>query len=216
MWRLDRDDLPFQDAQACRRPMKTVTLGHDLHGSRGRVASIDVVKPALCAWATTQRQTGGGAVESAQRATVRRPVVEPSERGARHLGSLYWSTVERSTAGIVRVRATAEGHELRVLGRGPVLLSFRTCEVSAANGAIECRYPIAGGCLARVPAGALTLAQRANGSTELSSVITGFVPRLAARPGRPHWTGALYGHVQARVHVAISRRYFISLARQCR
>jgi hypothetical protein len=42
----------------------------------------------------------------------------------------------------------------------------------------------------------------------MRSTITGFFPRLAARQGEPDWTGALYSHVQSRIHVAVSRRYF--------
>ena len=42
-----------------------------------------------------------------------------------------------------------------------------------------------------------------------AATIRGFYPRLAAREGRSDWTGALYSHVQSRIHVAISRRYFM-------
>ena len=74
-------------------------------------------------------------------------------------------------------------------------------------------YPITGGLLARRPAGSITLTQSGRDTVELSSRISGFVPRLAARPGRPPWTGTLYEQVQSRIHVAISRRYFSRLAR---
>ena len=39
-------------------------------------------------WSSTQRQTGAGAVESAQRAHVGAPVVETTDDGARRLGEL--------------------------------------------------------------------------------------------------------------------------------
>ena len=57
------------------------------------------------------------------------------------------------------------------------------------------------------------LTQSGRDTVELSSRISGFVPRLAAKPGRPPWTGTLYDQVQSRIHVAISRRYFSRLAR---
>jgi hypothetical protein len=45
----------------------------------------------------------------------------------------------------------------------------------------------------------------------LRSTITGFYPRLAAREGKSDWTGGLYSLVQSRIHVAVSRRYFVRL-----
>ena len=168
----------------------------------------------LTRWSSAQRQTGAGAVESAQRAVVTSPVVEETDEGARRLGALYWSTVERSTLHLVQVRPAGESLELRLLGCGPLLLRFREPESTVVDGSVECRYPIAGGFLARYPAGAITLAQQKVDGVEVSSVISGFFPRLAAKPGRPHWTGALYAQVQSRIHVAISRRYFEDLARR--
>ncbi len=48
---------------------------------------------------------------------------------------------------------------------------------------------------------------------ELRSAIRGFYPTLAAHAGRRNRTGALYNTVnKSRIHVAISRRYFASLA----
>ena len=44
--------------------------------------------------------------------------------------------------------------------------------------------------------------------SELRATIDGFFPRLGGRPGGPAWTGALYRHVQQRIHTSISRRYF--------
>ena len=45
-------------------------------------------------------------------------------------------------------------------------------------------------------------------AVELRATIDGFFPRLGGRPGGPAWTGALYRHVQQRIHTSISRRYF--------
>ncbi len=163
-------------------------------------------------WWSTQRQREDGAVESTQVARVPKPVVETSDAGAALLGRRYWETVRRATGGIVRARETAGSLELRLFTRGPVLLSFGAPELSSTRERVECRYPIKGGLLARAPTGAITLAQDQHGEVELSSRITGFFPRLGARPGRPDWTGALYAHVQSRIHVAISRRYFAGLA----
>jgi len=64
---------------------------------------------------------------------------------------------------------------------------------------VSCRYLIAGGLLARAPAGALTLTQS---TSELRAAVTEFTPRL--RPG-------LYTQLQRRIHVAVSRRYFDAL-----
>jgi hypothetical protein len=68
-----------------------------------------------------------------------------------------------------------------------------------------------GGLLARHAAGAITFAQTSLPRPSIRSTITGFFPRLAARQGEPDWTGALYSHVQSRIHVAVSRRYFARL-----
>jgi hypothetical protein len=48
--------------------------------------------------------------------------------------------------------------------------------------------------------------ERAGDWLHLRSTIAGFFPALAARPGEPDSTGALYSQVQRRVYLAISRR----------
>jgi hypothetical protein len=68
-----------------------------------------------------------------------------------------------------------------------------------------------GGLLARRAAGEITFAQASLPRPSMRSTITGFFPRLAARQGEPDWTGALYSHLQSRIHVAVSRRYFARL-----
>lgn len=163
-------------------------------------------------WETSQRQTPCGAVESEQRVVIATPVVAFDRTGAAALGSRYWGEVERATLGLVRARRNGEGVELRVFGRWPVLLSFGPQEIEVTPHSIRCRIPINGGLLAERPAGELSLAQLDGDRLELRSAIHGFYPALAAREGRPHWTGALYGLVQSRIHIAISRRYFARLA----
>jgi hypothetical protein len=92
-----------------------------------------------------------------------------------------------------------------------VLLRFGTPTVSVEEGEVRCTYAILGGLLARRPAGEISFAQRTSGETELCSTIRGFFPQLAARPDRPRWHGTLYGQLQRRIHLAVSRRYFARL-----
>jgi hypothetical protein len=165
----------------------------------------------LHGWETESRQREDGAIESRQRALAPRPVVEPSEGGARRLGRVYWAVVERFTRGLVRSRERPDGVELVILRRGPVLLRFGTPTVSVEEDEVRCTYPILGGLLARRPAGEISFAQRTSGETELCSTIRGFFPQLAAHPDRPRWHGTLYGQVQRRIHLAVSRRYFARL-----
>jgi len=143
-----------------------------------------------------------GAIESDERALLRRLVVARSEDGARQLGERYWLEVTRGSRGIVRPRLTASGVELRLLWRGPCLLRFGRPERSFDTSAVTCRYPILGGLLARRPGGWLTLTQIEQPEPELRAAVNGFVPRLSSR---------LYEQVQRRLHLAISRRYFIGL-----
>lgn len=163
-------------------------------------------------WAASHRQTAGGAVESEQRVALDAPVVTFDDAGARELGEHYWREVDRTTHGLVRLRRSGGGIELRLLGRGPVLLSFAPPELEAAPHSVRCTFPIRGGLLAQRPAGELSFSQLDGERLELRSAIRGFFPALAAREGEPHWTGALYNLVQSRLHVAISRRYFARLA----
>jgi hypothetical protein len=136
---------------------------------------------------------------TSESATLARPVVQRTEEGARRLGDRYWVEVARTSRGLVRPLRTDTGVELRVLGRGPVLLRLAGPEVAVDDECVSCRYRIVGGLLARAPAGVLTLTQS---SSELRAAVTEFTPRL--RPG-------LYTHLQRRFHVAVSRRYFGAL-----
>ena len=162
-------------------------------------------------WETWQRQTGDGAVESEQRVALREPVVEFSLDGAVSLGQVYWHEVERVTRRLVRSRERNGSLELRLFGQGPVLLRFGRPALKATKVLALCSYPIEGGLLARRPAGEIVFAQCGGSEPAIRSTIRGFFPRLAARQGQPNWTGALYSHVQSRIHVAISRRYFARL-----
>jgi len=162
-------------------------------------------------WETRQRQTNDGAVESEQRADLRAPVVEFSEAGAEQLGYAYWREVERTTRRLVRARERRGSVELRLLGRGPALLRFGAPTIEATSTLACCRYPIRGGLLAQRSEGEILFEQADGPSPVLRSAIRGFFPRLAARQGRPDWTGALYNRVQSRIHVAVSRRYFARL-----
>ena len=167
---------------------------------------------SLADWETSQRQLPDGAVESEQRVTLSAPAVAFDDAGATALGERYWREVERATHGLVRARHTAQGVRLRLLGRGPVLLSFAPPRLEAETHRVHCSFPISGGRLARRAAGELTFAQVDGDRVELRSAIRGFYPSLAAHEGRRDWTGALYNSLQSRIHVAISRRYFASLA----
>jgi hypothetical protein len=122
--------------------------------------------------------------------------------------------VERSTRGLVRAEAGPSGTVLRLLGTGPALLRFGPGEVSVTETTVACRFPVTGGLLAQRPAGTLTLAQTTRDGIELRSTVSGFYPRLAARPGLPRWTGALYASGQARLHDVIGRRFLARLARE--
>jgi hypothetical protein len=158
-------------------------------------------------WRTTHRQTRDGAVESEQEVGLRAPVVSFDDRGAERLGRAYWREVERSTRGLIRAGERDGRLELRLLGHA-VLLRFDRPRLESSAAIVRCTYPIVGGLLAARPVGEITFAQVDGSSPSVRSSIRGFFPRLAAREGEPHWTGALYDHVQSRIHVTISRRYF--------
>jgi hypothetical protein len=167
-------------------------------------------------WENWQRQTADGAVESEQSVVLRERVVDVSPAGAARLGEAYWLEVERVTRGLVRARSRNDTLVLRLLRRGPALLRFGRPSLQATDALVRCSYPIAGGLLARRAAGEIVFAQVGGPEPVLRSTIRGFFPSLSAREGRPGWTGALYSHVQSRIHVAISRRYFSRLLREAR
>lgn len=161
-------------------------------------------------WSSTQTRGPSGAFDSVQRVEFPSPVVERSRAGATRLGEVYWREVERATFGVVRARDDGAGVEIRLLGVGPPLLRFCAArhEVGACN--VTCSYPIRGGLLARSAGGSLTFTQLGSEHVEVRSAISGFFPRLAARRKR-RWNDVVYEHIQARLHVALGRRYFARL-----
>jgi hypothetical protein len=109
------------------------------------------------------------------------PVVERSAEGARRLGELYWSEVERATVRVVRTRTSDCGLEVLLFGAGPALLRFGTPEHAAGSNVVSCVYPILGGLLARSAAGSISFVQSRSDAVEVTSSIEGFFPRLAGR-----------------------------------
>jgi hypothetical protein len=142
-----------------------------------------------------------GAIESDERVSASQPVVPVTREGARVLGERYWLTVQRASAGLVRLRPTRDGSVLHLAGAP--LLRFAPSELAVDAHGVRCSFPIRGGLLARRAGGALVLSQSNEG--ELRAALSGFVPRLGARP---------YEGLQHRFHVAISRRFFRSLIAQ--
>jgi hypothetical protein len=171
-------------------------------------------RPRLVGWSTSHHRTDDGATESTQRALVTGPAADRSAEGAAALGAAYWRAVARTTRGLVGRRESGAGSELRLGRSGPVLLRFVPPRYEVTASGVSAAYPITGGLLARRPSGSLTLSMDArNGEFELRSVIAGYYPTLAARPGAPAWTGEVYNQVQARLHARVSHRYFRHLAR---
>jgi hypothetical protein len=165
-------------------------------------------------WSSSQARSPSGAFESVQRVELPAPVVERSTDGAKRLGELYWRQLERSTLGLVRARPAAGAPQLRLLGRGPALLRFGPPELAVSSSSVSCLYPIRGGVLARTPAGSISFTQTGLDDVEVRAAIAEFFPRLASRSDRRRWNGLLYPHVQARLHVALGRRYFARLRRE--
>jgi hypothetical protein len=159
-------------------------------------------------WSTTQMRLPSGAFESVQSAAFPSPVVQCSKAGAARLGDVYWRVVRSATFGVVRPRTSARGLEVRLLGLAPALLRFGSVEHGVQHDSVSCVYPIRGGLLARAAGGSLTFTQTGSTAVEVTSAITDFFPRLAVRRERRRWKGLLYPHVQARLHVVLSRRYF--------
>jgi hypothetical protein len=166
-----------------------------------------VPRPQLTGWSSTERQSPDGAVQFEQRVHATRPLVELSERGAAALGSPYWEEVAAATGRLVRPHRRGEELELRLLGRW-TLLRFGAPQTAVDELGVWIRFPIVGGLLARAPGGSITFAQTAEPVVELRATVDGFFPRLGGRPGGRPWSGALYRHVQRRLHTSVSRRYF--------
>jgi hypothetical protein len=149
-------------------------------------------------WRSVQERGDDGSIESDERVRVSHAVVPATESGAHELGDRYWSTVRRASFGLVRLRRAPDGSVLRLAGTP--LLRFGPAELSAGTEGVSCAFPIRGGPLAGRPGGTLVLSQSSD--NELRAALTGFRPRLGAR---------VYDHMQRRIHVAISRRFFDEL-----
>jgi hypothetical protein len=158
-------------------------------------------------WRSSQTRSPSGAFESVQQASFSAPVVERSTAGATRLGEVYWREVQRATLGVIRPRRSADGLDLRVLGLGPALLRFGRPEHAVDSTRVRCLYPIRGGLLVRTPGGSISFTQIGADRVEVSSAIAGFFPRLAPRRQGRRRQGVLYPYLQARLHVALSRRY---------
>ena len=159
---------------------------------------------------TSASLAADGAVTTEQRVHLMRGAVPWSEEGARELARTYWREVVQVTRGLVRVHERSGAIELRLLG-GPTLLRFDRPQLQAGPAFVSCSYRIAGGLLTRVRGGALTLSQSGGEDPEVRTTVSGFHPSLAARPGFPAWTGALYARGQARIHDAVGRRFLAGL-----
>ena len=150
---LDREeadeDAPVEPPSGVARPHRGVAQregaagaegrldhGGNITGDSGRLASrpVRTVRPMgrveLTGWASTQRIGTDGTVDSEQRVTLDRPVVECSDRGARELASRYWAELQRSGRRLMSVREHAGGIDLRLLGFGPVLIALGPVETA--------------------------------------------------------------------------------------
>ena len=162
----------------------------------------------LDGWRSSHNRGAEGGVDSQECVLVSGPVVARSRDGALELGRRYWREVERASHGVLRLRPVGDETALRLLWVAPVLLRFGPPEVTVDDVGVRCTYAIRGGALARRPVGSITLSQSDSEPPELCAAVTGFVPRLGRTP--------LYGQLQRRVHVLISRRYFRRLLREAR
>jgi hypothetical protein len=152
----------------------------------------------LTGWASTQRIGADGTVESEQRVTLDRPVVDCSDRGARELASRYWAELQRSGRRLISVRNHAGGIDLRLVGFRPVLIALGPVETAFSPASARARHPICGGLLVRRSGGSIAFEQIVGERVELRSRIDGFHPRR----------GPFYVLLQRRFHLALSRRYF--------
>ena len=145
-----------------------------------------------------------------QKIVLARPAVEPTEHGASELADAYWAQIRRLTRGLVRVRPTGRGPELRLWG--VALFRFGPATTTVTPELVECRYAIVGGLLAKEEAGSLAFAQRKEPRLELEVSVTDYVPFLSSRRERRSLRGFVYRQVQERLHAAIGRRYLARMA----
>jgi hypothetical protein len=120
-------------------------------------------------------------VGSAEWIALSRPVVDPTDEGARELGRRYWAEAPRLTHGLVRVRVE-EGHIELVAVGGVTLFRFGAPYFRAEPDHVECMFPIVGGLLVGRSGGSLAIVQRGL-PPHLGLVVTGYQPRLASQGG---------------------------------
>jgi hypothetical protein len=152
---------------------------------------------------SSDSRAADGSIATEQRVFARAPVVPWSQGGGRYLGRAYWAAIAEVGRGLVRVRAGERGVVIRLAGVRSPLLRLGAAQVTVGDDRLTCRYPIVGGLLARRPGGALVVAQTGRGPAELYVAVTGFFARLGS--------GAVYRHLQQRIHLAVSRRFFTRL-----
>jgi hypothetical protein len=151
---------------------------------------------------------------SVQRIALEGPVVESTERGAASLADAYWAEIRRRTAGLVRARRSGDGVELRLVGLA--LFRFGAPHTTAEADRIECRFPIAGGLLAKQEGGSLTFVQCTAPEPELLVSVDDYLPSLSSRRERHSVRHFFYRQVQERAHAAISHRYLERMAAESR
>jgi hypothetical protein len=152
---------------------------------------------------TTHTRGADGSIETEQRILMPAAIVPLSEIGGRELARAYWLAIARVSRGLVKARVRNGGVAIRFAALPSPLLRFGPAQVAVDDERVACRYPIVGGLLARRAGGALVIVQSGCEPAELYVAVTGFVARLGS--------GRVYRHVQQRIHVAVSRRFFTRL-----
>ena len=149
-----------------------------------------------------------------QRIALARPAVGATERGAGDLAGAYWSEIRSLTRGLVRVRTTVRGVDVRLAGL--TLFRFGPAATTVTAELVECRFAILGGLLAKEEAGALVFVQRSSPGLELEVAVTDYVPFLSSERERRSVRRFVYRQVQERLHRAIGRRYLARMAARSR
>ena len=152
---------------------------------------------------SSDSRAANGSIETKQCVLAGPPVVPFSDDGGKYLGGAYWSAIAGVSRGLVRVRFGEEGVAIRLAGVPSPLLRLGPAEVAVEEDRVTCGFSILGGLLARRPGGALVVVQTGREPAELCVAVTGFFARLGS--------GAVYRHLQQRIHVAVSRRFFVRI-----
>jgi hypothetical protein len=150
-------------------------------------------------YSSRDSRAADGSIDTEQILVMPAPVVPLTAEGGAALGLAYWDAIAAVSRGLVRVAVEERGVVIRLAGVSSPLLRLGPAQVTVEGDRLTCRYPIAGGLLAR-RGGALVVAQTGGGPTELRVAVTGFFSRLGGGP--------VYRHLQQRIHVAVSRRFF--------